>query len=572
MCLTRIIALLAMFCLLRLHNPSTPHPSPLIFDSTPRSVTGFELSSNRSLPNPLTTPLWETLFSQPDAGRFKSYIEHLANEIGPRAFNSDANKAAQDWLIEQFQAIGGNELTVSRYGEYQNIWATLPGQGSETQNILIVGAHIDTLVSPLCCRSPGANDDASGIALLLEAARILRSRNLPATIYFVAFNSHYPASGSNAFAGAREVEAAVRASNLTLLMGINAVRLLYTPSHPWFSVFHSTRGFDSYEHAAVNFLANMSRLYGSDSVQLINALGLRIESDIHLFSRGFLVRQSGYDPYSFTDYDLPENYDDEYYRNAMEIVGAVTGTLTYLSFMNSSLDYDGDGLSDREEIALGTYPNSLDTDGDRLGDEEEVRSLGTDPTSLDTDGDGLFDGDEVLIHRTDPLNPDTDDDGLDDHTELRWLGTSPLTNDTDRDGLSDFEETDGVFMGVGYPGADSDGYIITLPTKADTDADGLGDWEELFSARTNPRDRDTDDDGYTDGEEVSGGSNPLDSNDTPPDTRSEAPADTKDSPGFETWIFFFPFTIFFLLRLTRHYQKTKSRHRSQGTKPWRFAR
>src|SRR5690606_7927755 len=56
-----------------------------------------------------------------------------------------------------------------------------------------------------------------------------------------------------------------------------------------------------------------------------------------------------------------------------------------------------------------------DSDGDGLTDEEEIR-LGTDPTDPDTDGDGLTDGEEVA------------------------LGTNPLSKDTDCDGISDFEE------------------------------------------------------------------------------------------------------------------------------------
>ncbi|MFQ5977143.1 MAG: M28 family peptidase [Candidatus Heimdallarchaeota archaeon] len=541
------------------------------FDDKPeQSYAGLALPTNY---NQLTLPLWEPIFYQPDVSRFKASIEHLASEIGSRAYGSDANEAAQAWLIDQFQAVGGNQLTVSRYGDHRNIWATLPGQGDETQNFLLVGAHLDTLVDPFLGRSPGANDGGSGIALLLEVARILSTRNLPAAIYFVAFNCHFPASYSAAFSGAQEVAAAVRTSSMTYLTGFDAVRLLYTPSHPRFAVLHTSSDQSSYEYAAATVVANMSQQYGSDTVVVTSALNAPIESDIELLPKGSMLSQyQYYDPYSNSDNDVPENYADEYYENAMEIVGAVASTLTYLSFMNSSLDYDSDGLSDRDEIALGTYPNSVDTDGDGLSDREEVRVHLTDPTSLDTDGDGLFDGEEVLTYQTDPLNPDTDDDGLDDHTELRWLGTSPLTNDTDVDGLSDFEETDGIFMGIGYPGADSDGYVITLPTNADTDADDLGDWEELFEARTNPRDRDTDDDGYTDGEEVSGGSNPLDSNETPPDTRSEDPADTTDSPGFEGWMVFLPFTIFFLLRLSRNSKLRNSRHSSPWIKKRRMIR
>lgn len=62
-------------------------------------------------------------------------------------------------------------------------------------------------------------------------------------------------------------------------------------------------------------------------------------------------------------------------------------------------------------------PESLDTDNDGLSNNEEI-ALGTDPTSADTDDDDLSDGDEVKIYLTDPLNPDTDGDGYLDGAEV----------------------------------------------------------------------------------------------------------------------------------------------------------
>lgn len=65
----------------------------------------------------------------------------------------------------------------------------------------------------------------------------------------------------------------------------------------------------------------------------------------------------------------------------------------------------------------------VDTDGDGLSDDEEV-SLGTDPTSVDTDADGVQDGGEINAG-TDPLAPDTDGDGFSDKEELD-RGSDPL--------------------------------------------------------------------------------------------------------------------------------------------------
>lgn len=61
----------------------------------------------------------------------------------------------------------------------------------------------------------------------------------------------------------------------------------------------------------------------------------------------------------------------------------------------SIADEDGDGLSDEEEVSLGTDPTKVDTDDDGLSDREEVRTYNTNPNNPDTDGDTFLDGQEV---------------------------------------------------------------------------------------------------------------------------------------------------------------------------------
>ena len=98
------------------------------------------------------------------------------------------------------------------------------------------------------------------------------------------------------------------------------------------------------------------------------------------------------------------------------------GTLLY------EADTDGDGVNDGDEVANGTDPLvsdlNIDTDGDGLSDSLEEQ-LGTDPLNNDTDGDGLSDGDEVLIYQTYALMADSDGDGLDDGREIA-LGCDPM--------------------------------------------------------------------------------------------------------------------------------------------------
>jgi len=109
---------------------------------------------------------------------------------------------------------------------------------------------------------------------------------------------------------------------------------------------------------------------------------------------------------------------------------------------------------------------ALDTDGDGLSDEEELR-LGTDPKNPDTDGDKLLDGEEVKVYKTDPLNLDTDYDGLNDGREVYETQTNPLDRDTDKGGVADGHEVIDDFTNP-LDGSD-DLMLFTLNIEFDTD-------------------------------------------------------------------------------------------------------
>lgn len=173
------------------------------------------------------------------------------------------------------------------------------------------------------------------------------------------------------------------------------------------------------------------------------------------------------------------------------------------------IDTDGDGLTDQEELELGTDPNNPDTDSDKLLDGEEVKTYQTDPKNPDSDGDGLLDGDEVKIYGTDPKNPDTDGDGLMDGEEVQNYGTDPKNPDSDADALTDGDEVN---------------IHQTDPKNPDTDGDTWKDGDEVRIG-TNPRNPDSDNDRLMDGKEspTLGCPNPLN-----PDSDGDAIIDGQD--------------------------------------------
>lgn len=114
-------------------------------------------------------------------------------------------------------------------------------------------------------------------------------------------------------------------------------------------------------------------------------------------------------------------------------------------------DDDNDGLSDAEEVSLGTNSLNPDTDGDKARDGIDIFPLDAkewrdsdqdglgDNQDLDDDNDGLSDDDEVFVFGTNPLNSDSDNDQLMDEEEVR-LGTNALRADSDGDGVVDSKD------------------------------------------------------------------------------------------------------------------------------------
>lgn len=141
--------------------------------------------------------------------------------------------------------------------------------------------------------------------------------------------------------------------------------------------------------------------------------------------------------------------------------------------LSDNVDTDGDGLSDAFEYAAGLDYLNPDTDGDGLTDYEELYDTWTDPLKKDSDGNGIHDGDEDLDRDglsnreeldlgTEPFNGDTDRDNLTDYEELYTYQTNPLKEDTDGDGLLDYDD---ILLGFS-------------PLLQDTDDNGISDPDE----------------------------------------------------------------------------------------------
>lgn len=119
-----------------------------------------------------------------DIRRLSGHIAALQGVRHPQAAPLDLEQAAlyiEDILQGNGYAVRSHSF-MDNGGEYRNLLASRPGLGSGQSKLLVV-AHYDTVSN-----SPGADDNASGVAVLLELARLFSEQPLKKCVEFVAVN------------------------------------------------------------------------------------------------------------------------------------------------------------------------------------------------------------------------------------------------------------------------------------------------------------------------------------------------------------------------------------------------
>ncbi len=119
------------------------------------------------------------------ADRLRQHVWKLAGDIGERNVGRpEALRAAADFIRAEFAALG-HEVAAQSYSaggvDCENLEVGIPGR-TRPGEIIVVGAHYDTVEG-----SPGADDNASGVAGLIEIARLLREEAMSRTVKLVAF-------------------------------------------------------------------------------------------------------------------------------------------------------------------------------------------------------------------------------------------------------------------------------------------------------------------------------------------------------------------------------------------------
>lgn len=153
----------------------------------------------------------EKMVSEVSKDSLESYIRKLVsfgtrNTLSTQTDTKRGIGAARNWVLSRFnefaKSAGGrltafmDTTTLQPNGQrvdkpllLGNVVARLQGTDIHDDRIFLISGHLDNMRSNVMDRTgdaPGANDDASGVAAVIETARIMSLRSFPATIIFVA--------------------------------------------------------------------------------------------------------------------------------------------------------------------------------------------------------------------------------------------------------------------------------------------------------------------------------------------------------------------------------------------------
>jgi hypothetical protein len=122
-----------------------------------------------------------TEFSQDSAYAF---LTVLVSEIGPRPMGSPAEQKAMEWATAKFREFGCQDAYIMPMAVAERVntksGIAIGVSKGKTNRIIIIGGHIDSSGPDV----PGANDDGSGVACVLELARVLSKQQHQSTIMF----------------------------------------------------------------------------------------------------------------------------------------------------------------------------------------------------------------------------------------------------------------------------------------------------------------------------------------------------------------------------------------------------
>lgn len=464
-----------------------------------------------------------------------------------------ANMYARNYIIQQLEELSMGRIETEVIGSLLNVVGKLPGYLPGDNPVFAITAHYDSAQG-----SPGANCDGSGIAAVLELARVMSMYEWPLDIYFMAFNGLFTMAGME---GSPQVANVFNIRGIEFLMLYNVDTLLVkddsVPMDESIQFGYNLGGYHIGRYWA-ELARQMSNNLGQNRIVPVpsSSFYLWTSSDHYAFYSGSFSNimcafesgravdgsyQNSNDRWNNGEYDyglgrettaaigasiaftmsrvLDEPLKTEYeFSLGSGLWEQIYITVTTPTTMNVTSRWFGgissfylfspegvlitsgefNNISAWESTEVISQPVTENGQYTLIVYNSDFRTVGYEvdiSIETDIDANGILDSQEYWIDEA-LFDSDLDSDGLSDAEEL-FLGTDLMLVDSDGDSMPDGYEVDNGFD----PRDRSDG-------SEDADSDGLSNAQEYIGG-LNPHSMDSDNDLMPDLWELEHGLNPL---------------------------------------------------------------
>ncbi len=144
------------------------------------------------------TPAKETPEAITAGSLAEGYLAELS-DMGARAAGTEQEIATGEWIKKTLEDMG-YEVTVEPFtyededGASHDSNNIIVEKTGNTNKVIVVGAHYDSMTD-----GDGLDDNASGIAVMLEAAKVLKDAETPQTLKFIFFGAEEPGLMGSAY-------------------------------------------------------------------------------------------------------------------------------------------------------------------------------------------------------------------------------------------------------------------------------------------------------------------------------------------------------------------------------------
>jgi Zn-dependent M28 family amino/carboxypeptidase len=274
-------------------------------------------------------PAISSLLAAVDQARLAKTVKSLAN-FPTRHSLSPHNVEAARWLRDQFKAIGYRDVTLHDFTiegqKRHNVVCTKKGSTNPGKYVL-VGAHYDSRMSDLSdssANAPGADDNGSGSAALLELAHVFKTVDMPCSIQLVAFSGEEQGLlGSTAYVGAVHAQGL----DLRLMLNLDMIGHLDDARHRVIIVERDLGNAESANDAPSQAAADEMASTALEFTSLKPKLGPIYDSDYMPFEHfGYVCigvfDGAGNQPFYHSTTDTPDKVDAGFHAEVVRMVVA----------------------------------------------------------------------------------------------------------------------------------------------------------------------------------------------------------------------------------------------------------